>query len=236
MSKASKFQISNSKYQKGFTVIELLVVISIMGIMVGLLLINFGNERSARNLRIAQNELVSNIRKAQGYALSSRSLNGGMPAQFYILKFDASSLAESTEYEIQAVYDYFTATPKLEIIETVKLPGGVRIGPVTGNQSTTGLYLERPIAPTSQYPTCALIAFRLPFANVITSGSCTFANFSSNSIDNDAYRKIVDFIANSSAEGEVSLDSNLTIRLIDDAGGQPRAVEIRGVSGKVTAQ
>jgi prepilin-type N-terminal cleavage/methylation domain-containing protein len=215
--------------ETGFTLIELLVVVSIMGIMLGLVLVSFGTQRSARNLKIAQNELVTNLRKVQGYALSSRSLSSSVPAQFYIMKFDSSS-PNSAQYEIQAVYDYFTASPKLQILETIKFPAGLQVAPVTIATSTTGLFLERPVLPTNINSSCVLLAFKVPFGDVYMNDGCVYSNFSS-----DDYQKLINFVTNSNGSS-VTENSNLTIRVQDSGNGNMKTVTVRGVSGKITAQ
>src|SRR5438105_10754499 len=107
-----------SKRQSGFTLIELLVVIFIMGLLAGLLTLNLAGQRVARNIQIAQNQLVSNIRKIQGYTLSSRNVSQNQPAEYYVMKFD---LANPYQYTIQAIYNV-GSSPTLANVEVIKFP------------------------------------------------------------------------------------------------------------------
>ena len=109
------------RLEQGFTLIELIVVVAILGIVLGLVTVNIAGQRNARNLNIAQNELISNIRKIQSYTLSARNVFGNQPASYYVMKFD---LANPTQYTIQSMYDV-TVSPKIRDIETINLPKGI---------------------------------------------------------------------------------------------------------------
>src|SRR5258708_17162994 len=134
----------------GFTVIELLVVIAVIGTLLGVFAINLNSGRANRNLKIAQSNLVTDLRKIQSYTLSSRTIYGlGQPAQYYIMQLN---LASSTQYTMQAMYNV-TSSPQLQDIETIKFPQGVSFS------STNPIKINgTPI--TTQ---CALVAFKLPY-------------------------------------------------------------------------
>ena len=108
----------------GFTLVELLVVLAIFGALLTLGLLNFAAQRGPRDLQIAANQLVTNTRKIQAYALSARNIpTTGVAAKYYILKLDS---AVSGQYEIQAIDA--TATPQfIQGVELIKLPNSVRI-------------------------------------------------------------------------------------------------------------
>jgi prepilin-type N-terminal cleavage/methylation domain-containing protein len=213
-----------SQIKAGFTIIELLVVISIMGILSGLMIVNFAGLRGARNLKIAQNQLVTGLRKIQSYTLSSRNISSNVPAQFYLIKFDRNN---PRQYIIQAIYNVTTA-PKLIDIETVKLPDGIKLA------VTDPIEIDRqPLGPSinDQKPsTCALVAFRAPFAKVIMNDGCSYANFI-----NDDYTKIKDFVANNDSI-TASSDSVMTIKLYEEQKGTVRTVTVNGISGLIGFQ
>jgi prepilin-type N-terminal cleavage/methylation domain-containing protein len=127
---SSRPQISNIKYQipeKGFTVVELMVVLVIFATITGIVLANYAGLRTARNLKIAQNELVTNLRKISSYTLSSRAINGSQAVQFYLLKLDTQAPGK---YTIEAIYDV-TTSPKLAAeIETIYLPQGIQFSSI----------------------------------------------------------------------------------------------------------
>ena len=220
-----KKPIINAKFQSdssGFTLIELLVVISIMGLLAGSILANYAGQRPARSLHIAQNEMVTNIRKTQSYALSSRVLPSGSSAEFYVLKFDT---ANSATYTIQGIYNVKNPPPggtgSLQNVEAPLLPQGIVIKSLalnSGGSTTT--------------PSCALVAFKLPFAKIITANSCNGGP--PTVVSGDSYDSIVQFV--SSAGGTAVADAILTITLSNTAGTLTNQVVINGITGTVTFQ
>lgn len=104
--------------ESGFTLIELLVVLSIMVILSTVIVIDFNRQRVQRSRIIAKNEIVTNLRKVQGYTLSSRNISDNVPAKFYILTFRSGA----SNYTVEAVdsnYQFHGA------LETINLPNGV---------------------------------------------------------------------------------------------------------------
>jgi prepilin-type N-terminal cleavage/methylation domain-containing protein len=221
----------NPYFQKsgaGFTIIELLVSISIIVILSTLIVVNLAGLRINQKLKIAENELVTNLRKIQNYSLSSRVVGNNQAVQYYLLKID---LSNPHQYTIQAMHDVGTA-PKLDAnVETVYLPAGVRfsrVGPVT---------ITRPVFPFTQTPDplsgCALVVYKLPFAKTLFSNGCNANNWDANS---DDYEKILNFVANvsSAPENTVSADSKMDIRLSNEANTISKTVTIQGVSGLIS--
>lgn len=196
--------------QKAFTLIELLVVISIMALLAGAVIANYAGRRSPRDLKIAQNELVTNIRKAQSYALSSRELNGTTPVQYYVLRFDTTS---STQYQIQAMYNTQSSPAMLQKAETINLPTGVILGSPRINGSASA---------------CVLIAFQLPYAKILNNSSCAGAPPTVNSSDD--YQKIISFVANNAAT-TVTSDSAVVLTLQNNSGAA--YVLVNGITGVV---
>ncbi len=201
---------------KGFTLIELLVVISIMGVLAGVIIANYAGQRSGRDLRIAANQLVTNIRKAQSYSLSSRTLNGTTPVQYYILRFDT---ATNTQYYIQGMYNVKTTPPRLQNAETINLPTGITVSNVDIIANGTQL---------SPSPSCVLIAFQLPYARILNNSGCAGNPPIVNS--NDDYQKFINFITNN-AGTTVTSDSLVVITLQGKSGTSK--VLINGTTGVV---
>lgn len=199
-------QIQNCKNQKGFTIVELLVVLAIMGLFLTAILVNYAGTRGLRNLRIAQNELATNIRKVQSYVLSSRDTTEG-PVKYYVLKFD---LATPTQYSLQAVQQDFDDF--FDPVETFSLPTGITI---------TGIDTQQPYGSSTIASECAQIAFSLPFNKMFLDTTCD--------IDGDSNSVIRD-------QGAMeNLDNSLvTIIMHDPQSDTTRSVIINGVSGVVT--
>ncbi len=224
----------------GFTLIELLVVVSIMVILVSAMSINIAGQRIPRDLRIAQNQLVSNIRQAQSNTLSSRVLPGGQMPQFYLIKFD---LSRPNEYKIQAVYNVSTS-PVLIDVQTIQLPSNIQLAatnPIVIDRSptSTAFYPSPPGSQYSQIPTsCGLISFAAPFAKVVFNGSCaTTPTWDSNT---DDYAKIINFQNNISCDVtgnplpcSASTDSIMTITLTDRNNTMSKTVTVNAVTGGV---
>jgi len=220
----------------GFTLIELLVVLAIMGIMLGLILANIAGQRGKRNLKIAQNELVSNIRKIQSYTLSARDVRPGVSPQYYLIKFD---LNKPNQYFIQAIYDVENGG-KVTNIESVKLPDGVRLADYSSaNCLDSAICItNRPGILPSQTPSaCALLAFKAPFAKIITNDNCSPASLPADPYDitnatND-YTEIKNFTSNG---GSASSDATMVIKLFELQSKTTRTISVNGLSGLITFQ
>ncbi|MGI6347935.1 MAG: pilus assembly FimT family protein [Patescibacteria group bacterium] len=66
-------------FRKGFTLVEVIVSLSIIAILLSLLVINFNLGSSYTNLNNSQASIYHNIRLAQSYALSHRSYYDHLP-------------------------------------------------------------------------------------------------------------------------------------------------------------
>jgi type II secretory pathway pseudopilin PulG len=205
-----------SKNQYAFTVIELMVVVTIMMLMLSAMILNLNAGRSARNLTIAQNQLVSNLRKIQSYTLSGRNLSSGLAADFYILRVD--SLYPS-QYKIQAIYNS-TVSPKVADVETITLPAGI---------SFSGkIIINRPDNNTPINADCALLGYKLPFGRILMSENCNQDSFFPT---NDDYVKLVNFVSNTT-NYSVSSDGNMVLTLTNDK-GSIKTIKIFGSTGRI---
>jgi len=226
----------------GFTLIELLVVISIMVMLTAALTLDLGSQRSARDIRIAQNQLVSDIRKAQSYTLSSRTLSSNQSVQYYILKFD---LTNPSQYSIQAISDTSSGQPKLKTIETIIFPPNIQIAAVA--PALPVVVTQRLNLSTQKiFTNCALLAFAAPFAKIIFNDGCSIptAPLVDQTNPDDDYNKIVNFVTNvacgsfngNPADPSVcsaSTDSLMTITLMDTSGTVSKKILINAISGLV---
>ena len=66
-------------FKKGFTLVEMLLTLSLIVIILSLTIVNYNTSYSNTNLNNTQNSLYNNIKLIQSYALSSRSYNNFLP-------------------------------------------------------------------------------------------------------------------------------------------------------------
>jgi prepilin-type N-terminal cleavage/methylation domain-containing protein len=208
----------------GFTIIELMVTLAIMVSLFTVIITGLAGQRSNRNLQIAVNELVTNLRKLQTNVLVSKGISSSLPAQYYILKIDST---KPNQYTMQAVYNT-DVSPTLTDLETVKLPLGVKIS------GSSPLYVYRTGYNTS--PTCALVGFKAPFAKVLISSSCTpnSPTVPYTIINGDDYYSLINFITNGATTA--NSDTSLDIVLSNDTNTKSQTVTVKGISGLITSQ
>lgn len=79
-----------NKKQNGFTLIEIIISISIMTILTSLVLVNFSSLSTRSHFNTTVDTLVSDLHKAQSLSLSSRDIDG-MPSSAYGLIFQTGT-------------------------------------------------------------------------------------------------------------------------------------------------
>ncbi|MEK7578319.1 MAG: prepilin-type N-terminal cleavage/methylation domain-containing protein [Patescibacteria group bacterium] len=125
----------------GFTLIEMLVVITIMGVIAGIVIFNIGSEQQNSALSRSAQKLSLDLRRAQSYALSSKTYkSAGVPCGWGV-HFNGSG---STSYIIFADMasaqncsnrDFIRASNASEDFETVNLESGININSLSNNLS-----------------------------------------------------------------------------------------------------
>lgn len=78
----------------GFTLVELLIAIAIVGIITTIMVVNFWREGQRGELRQAAEVLASNLRKVQNMGMTGQSLGGSVPAGGFGIYFDKAGPAE----------------------------------------------------------------------------------------------------------------------------------------------
>ncbi len=194
--------------QKGFTLIELIVVIALMAVIATLFLANYNGLRGPRNLKLAQNQMTTNIRKIQSYTLSARNVTvgGTVAAKYYVVQASANS----NQYTIQTIDTNYVLNSAQE---TVSLPNGISISSI------------QYVTPDNVTNTASSIqvAYAAPYAKVLTytPTDCSSSSF---------------LTALQDAACVLNLSDRKTIfTLRDSVSATTKTVTIYGISGKVEA-
>jgi prepilin-type N-terminal cleavage/methylation domain-containing protein len=207
--------IKQAARNTGFTVIEMLVVLFMMGIISTLFIANYAGLRGPRNLKIGQNELVTSIRKVQSYALSARSAPNGNPVKYYILKF---STATPGQYVVQAIDNQNNFLP---LVETLKYPVGISYGSIVHPLDVSNA-TGSPIFGGSKI-NCVQVAISLPFGQIYTEAKLDDTCNIAAQLNNAAYAATI-------------ANRITTVYITDPNSGQIRSVTINGVTGGVLTQ
>ena len=84
----TNFKKTASKFSFGFTLVELITVISIITISAGTIFISYRQAGQQFALQRAANKLAQDIRKAQEMAMSAKEFYGEFPKGGYGIRFD----------------------------------------------------------------------------------------------------------------------------------------------------
>lgn len=84
---------------RGFTLLEILVVIAVIGIVSSVILMSTGNARTEREVSSASQDVVGLLREAQQYALTGKQfVNSTDPCQFRVTWNSGSASLTTTYY------------------------------------------------------------------------------------------------------------------------------------------
>ncbi len=125
----NNYNILHLKYYKlnnkfGFSLMELMTVIAIIGIMTSIAVPYYTQNRDAKALSFGMEQIVSDIRMAQNYAYSTLETDGSYPVGGYGINF----LIDSNEYIIFADQDgNMEYNSGDDIVNTIKLSRGVKV-------------------------------------------------------------------------------------------------------------
>lgn len=130
------------KSQQGFTLIELMIVVFIIGLLSSIVTINFRSQRSSQEVQIAGQDFISNIREIQNNILTGKRVSGSEAADAYEITFNTATQSYSV--------DYYLGTNKTAY-KTVALSQNIEIG-----------QLYRGIVPVAQMK----IRFDAPYGKI----------------------------------------------------------------------
>ncbi len=119
-----------SKKNKGFTLIEMLVVIAIIAVISGVIVVNFRESSDIHKLQRSAQIVVQGIREAQNMSLSSTEIDGEVynyygvhfnkqnPTSFYIyasenMVYNSGEEVKTIELETEVVIDSLSGGNKL---------------------------------------------------------------------------------------------------------------------------
>ncbi len=92
--------------KKGFTLIELIVVVGVVGLLVGGAIIYFNQSKSVQKLAATKSELVANLRMARNYARTMQ-VPAGYSSSLAYVGVTINSDGTTRIYPIPAGSDYF---------------------------------------------------------------------------------------------------------------------------------
>jgi len=161
-SKLSKSQskISNGVKKNSFTLVELLVVTTIIFIFTVLTLFGFRTAEKQFALQSSVHKLAQDLRKAQEMAMATREFQEKVPKGGYGVYFDIS---EPEHYILFADFDGdYEFDESSEIIEDIKIEKGIRISSLSSPTLSIIFTPPDPIITINPLADSAIIAFSSP--------------------------------------------------------------------------
>jgi prepilin-type N-terminal cleavage/methylation domain-containing protein len=148
-----KSQITNHKSQitnNGVTLVELIIVMSMMGILLGLVTIALSNVRQRTTLTALTQTFVSDIRQQQIKAMAGDTQGGGA-ASSYGVRIDANSYVlfrgatynpiDTTNFTVDLEDNFQFISPGIDIV-FLQRSGEILIPTSVGLQDTTNSYTK----------------------------------------------------------------------------------------------
>ena len=126
---------------RGFTLIEMLVVLSIVIIITGIVIFNVGTERQNSALLRSAQKLSLDLRRAQNFALSSKTYKtSGVPCGWGVHFNGAGSISYIIFADMAAAVncsnrDFIRAVDGSEDFETINFDAGINISNLSNNLS-----------------------------------------------------------------------------------------------------
>lgn len=141
------FQISDFRFQKGFTLNELLVVTVIIVILTSVVFVNYRKTGEQFALQRAANKLAQDIRRAGEMAIAAKECCGGIVPPGYGIWLEGGNsnyILYADTYPVGGDEFY---TPSDTTIETIELEKGVVIQNINTNNGKVGINFKPP-SPT----------------------------------------------------------------------------------------
>jgi len=138
----------------GFTLVELMVGVAVIGILSTMSLVNFRGYSQKNQVDLAAYKLASDIRAVQNYALSMKEFGGDVPKGGWGFRVSSDN-SDNDEYIIYADLQDISENWRgkygngIELFQTIDLPEGVLISQVSlgGNNRKYGYINNLPPNP-----------------------------------------------------------------------------------------
>lgn len=126
------------KEQKGFTLVEMLVVMAVMAIISSMVLVNYRGGERRNLLRLTAQEVTNTFIRAQNMSLSSQEFKatGEVPEGGFGVRLNNynNSYLIFADIDANIAYDGLS-----ELVETLALPDGIEIYSLNGATNNTDL-------------------------------------------------------------------------------------------------
>ena len=120
--------------EKGFTLIEMIIVIVIIGIVAAIVVPSYNQARNNKDLLLGREQVSSDIRMAQNYSYNTLKFGVSFPEGGYGIHFDIGDPKKYIIFaDVSSDQIYNAATEKFQEIE---LPRSVEISSITVNDVT----------------------------------------------------------------------------------------------------
>lgn len=123
---------------KGFTLIEVLVVIAIIGIVSSLIISSLSTQRLSRETDRGAHEFGSQLRSAQNYALAGRSTGLTQENCYYGVR-----LTSATTFSLVHYYRVGGNCDTSTVLSSMTLPNGVQFSGIAAYPTTFAFQLPR---------------------------------------------------------------------------------------------
>ena len=193
----------STKYNRGMTLVELMVVLSIFVIISGLVIFNYGGFRYSASVQNLANDIALSIRQTQSYAIGSKKLyptdNPIVPVTAYGISFKASNGSVGAGWPSQTIFDLFadlSLNDRYDELTGVCGPNNLKTGDecltsfsINGGALITGLtYYAQSNSTGTPVDTLDVVFKRpLPDARICSDSTCssygTYAVITVSSLD-----------------------------------------------------
>ena len=123
--------------KKGFTLVELIIVMTIIGIVAAIALPSYNKARNSKDLLLGREQVAGDIRMAQNYSYNTLKFNGTFPKGGYGIRFDISDPRKYiifADVDSDQIYDTGEEFQEIELSRSVKISSlkvdGSEVSPV----------------------------------------------------------------------------------------------------------